>query len=65
MGNEIRVPVVTRHFFQGAAWAIVLSAFCWAILGAAYYGFASHLVNGVTSVTVASTALPSANPLLR
>ena len=65
MGSKIQAPIATRHFFQGAAWAIVLSAVCWVILGAAYYGLASRLVNETTPVAVASTATHTAEPLIR
>jgi len=64
MTKEIHMPVGTRRFFQGAAWAIVLSAFCWTILGAAYFG-AAYLTNATTPMTVASTTIHTVGPLSR
>jgi hypothetical protein len=65
MNYEIRMPVGTRRFFQGAAWAIVLSACCWAMLGAAYFGLASYLPSATTPMTIASTTTHTAGPLSR
>jgi len=64
MNNENRMPVETTRFFQGGASAIVLSAFCWAILGAACFGLASYLTDTTTPVTIASTTI-HAGPLSR
>jgi len=59
------MPVGTRRFFQGAASAIVLSALCWAILGAAYFGLASYLTSPTTPMTIASTTTHTAEALRR
>jgi hypothetical protein len=57
------MPLVTRRFFQGAAWAIVLSAFFWAMLGAAYFGLVPYLTNATTPMTIASTTIYTAGPM--
>ena len=63
MTKEISMPVGTRRFFQGAASAIVLSAFCWAMLGAAYFGLASYLTSATTPMTLASATTHTAEAL--